>query len=148
MKPDLPLALQKLAATLMFQVGPQVQNDYAQRTTWMTAIMLQCMSEEWDRAAERRVEENGALRELFAHARSVVEDEALREQLAAASTSSDESFLISALDQTGSRLRSLLIDLHKHVETLSSAAAAELEAMIWSELARSTRRRALSLAPF
>ena len=32
MKPDLPLALQKLAATLMFQVGPQVQTEYAQRT--------------------------------------------------------------------------------------------------------------------
>jgi hypothetical protein len=104
-------------------------------------------SEEGDRLVDRLVEENGALRALFARAAPVVTDGALAERLTAAAASSDGSLRVSILQPENHRLRALLIDLHSAVEEDPSAAARALEEEIWAELARSNRRRALTLAP-
>lgn len=148
MKPDMQIALQKLSQSLLMQVAPAVGVDYLQRNTALSAIMLQVVAEEWDRAAARRVEENGAMRKLFGEARGVVADQPLAQRLAEEAGGADADLRIAALDAANKRMRALLIELHAHVETLGTAEAQRIEDAIWAELKRSTERRAILLAPF
>jgi hypothetical protein len=142
-KPDVAVALGKIGQALLVQIGPEIKEDYAQRSALVATMLLQCAAEEWDRAAARRVEENQALRELFR--RAAVEDEELKEELAEAARGSDEDLRISALDRANDELRALLIELQVYAE---AHGATELEDVIWRELRRSTERRALSVSPF
>lgn len=143
MKPDVAVALGKIGQALLVQIGPEIKADYAQRSALVATMVLQCAAEEFDRAAARRVEENRAMRELFRSA--AVDDEELSKRLAQAARGSDEDLRISALDGANSELRALLIELQTYAEKSGST---ELEDAIWSELRRSTKRRALSVSPF
>jgi hypothetical protein len=147
-KPDVPLALQKLSLTLLTEIGPAIGADYLQRSAAVAALMLQMAAEEWERGAARRAEENAALREIFRGAAAGVGDAALGARLEAAAAGADADLRISALDRANRELRALLVELHAHVERQDSAEARRVEAAIWSELRRSTERRALPLAPF
>jgi hypothetical protein len=147
-KPDVPVALQKLSMTLLVEIAPQIGVEYLQRNSAISAIMLQMAAEEFDRAAARLVEENGAVRALFGNASPGVTDGALRERLERASGGGDPDLRISALSRTNQDLRALLIELHTHVEERSDAVAKRIEEAIWAELRRSTERRAFPLSPF
>jgi hypothetical protein len=148
MKPEIPNVLEIIAGTLLFDVAPHVTPSYRQSSIGVTAMLLGMVREEWDRAAARRIEENAALRALFGAAVSAVADTDLRRRLEAAAVSSDSSFLVSELERENDALRALLIELHAQVEQETSAEAREIEAAIWRELAASTERRRLALAPF
>jgi FKBP-type peptidyl-prolyl cis-trans isomerase (trigger factor) len=148
MKPDVPKLLEILSARFMFDVAPNVQPSYRQSSVSITGILLTMVREETERAAARRVEENAVLRALFAKAAGQVADTALRRKLEEAAASRDPSLLLSELESANAALRALLIELHVHVEEQSAAWARALDAEIWRELAASTERRRLSLAPF
>ena len=148
MKPDVDLTLQLIAASLMTEIAPKISDDYTQRNSMLTVMLLQCAAEEWDRAAARRVEENRTLRRLFAEVAREIGDRDLRDRLEAASAGEDESLRISDLNRSNDGLRTLLIELHAHVEEIETEAARRIEAAIWQELRVSTERRALSVAPF
>jgi len=148
MKPDIPVALQKLAGLLLLEVAPAVGVDYLQRNTGLTAIMLQVVAEEFERAAARRVEENGALRALFRGAAPAVADAGLRGRLEAAAAGADADLRVSALEAANASLRALVVELHAHVESLASPDAQRVDDAIWAELRRSTDRRLISLSPF
>jgi hypothetical protein len=148
-KPDVERTLQLLAQSLLLELGPGLAHDYARKSALLAAMLLASAAEEWDRAAERRAEENRALRELFrAAAERGVEDAALRDRLDAAASATDASLRVSELERTNAELRALLVELHAHVEQLASPDAREIEARIWDELRRSTERRRLSMQPF
>jgi hypothetical protein len=72
----------------------------------------------------------------------------LRSRLLAACKTEDGSFKVRDLDKCNYSLRSLLIELHEHVERLAGDEARSLEEAIWRELARSTERRRTSLNRF
>ena len=148
MKPDVPVALQKLSLSLLLEIGPAITVDYLQRGAGVAAMMLQMAAEEFDRAAARRAEENAALRALFRDAAAAVGDAALGARLRAAAEGTDADLRVTALERANQALRGLLVELHARLETLSSPEARRLEAAIWAELRRSTERRALPLAPF
>jgi hypothetical protein len=147
-KPDVGKLLETLAGKLIFEIAPSVQPAYRQQSVGLTAILLGMVREEWDRAAARRVEENAALRALFANAAPQVADAELRRRLEAAGKSAEASYLVSALEKNNDELRALLIDLHAHVESQSAPWAKALDDEIWRELAQSTERRRFALAPF
>jgi hypothetical protein len=147
-KPDVGTVLEVVGGKLLVEVAPAVQAAYLRQSVALTGILLGMVKEEWERSAARRIEENAALRALFARARDVVSDAALRGRLADAAAGADRSFTISALEQSNSALRALLIELHAHVESLDTAAARALEDEIWRELVASTERRRFALAPF
>jgi hypothetical protein len=147
MKPDPAHALERVLQALFTEVAPAVQPAYRQATVTVHGMILLAIREEIDRAAARRVEENHALRALFAEAEPIVADAALRERLAAAAAGADASLLVPELDASNRALRSLLIELHAHVEAQRGDAARRIEAAIWRELAASTERRKLSLGP-
>jgi hypothetical protein len=148
MRPTPDQMLGFMAQTLLLEIGPAVADDYGQRGAQILGMLLTMVAEEWDRGAERLVEENAALRGLFAEAAPHAADAALRERLERAASSREGSLRLSALNRANDELRGLLIDLHAHLESLETDAAAALIEQIWRELRTSTERRALTAAPF
>jgi hypothetical protein len=148
LKPDVHVFLETMAAKLMFEMAPQMQPPFLQGTISVVGLMLSMLREEWDRAAQRRVEENEALRALFRRAAPHIGGEDLRRRLLAAAASREASLRISDLDAANDALRRLLIELQAHVEERPGAEARRLEAEIWQELVASTERRRFSIAPF
>ena len=147
MKPEASHALERLMQWLLTEIAPAVQDPYGTATVSIQAMMLIAVREEFDRAAARRVEENQALRALFADASPAVADAALRGRLAAAAAGTDASLRVPELEATNRTLRALLIELHAHVESQGGPEARRIEAAIWRELRDSTERRKLSLGP-
>jgi hypothetical protein len=147
-KPEPSHALERLMQALLTEIAPAVQPPYRQASVSVHAMLLLVIREEFDRAVARRVEENRALRSLFADALAAVSDPALRERLAGAANGADASLRVPELEAANRSLRELLIELHAHVEDLESADARRIEDAIWRELSASTERRKLSLAPF
>ena len=148
MKPDPGRFLEIAAQQLLGSIGPTLPPGYVQSSVGLLAVMLLEVKTELERAAARRVEENRALRGLFATSVSVVTDAELRDRLDEASRGGDESLLVSDLERGNAALRGLLIELHAHVETLRAPAARNVEDAIWTELTASTERRRLALGPF
>ena len=148
MIPPVAAVMQTLAISLMTEIGPQVRPEYQQKTLGMLAVLLLMGSEDVERAASRRVEENAELRRILGEAAACVADDALRAQLEEAAAGTDGSLLISQLERTNGELRELLIALHERVEELDTAEAKRVEAEIWSELRTSTERRRVSTAVF
>jgi hypothetical protein len=146
-KPDVDQTLRALAQTLLVEIAPQVRLKYEQNMAEVSAALLLAAAEEWDRAAERRVEENRALRRLFQDAAPKVADPSLRERLEESGRGCEGSLQIRALDRENDRLRALLIELHTYVEQHRDSESAQIEREIWEELRTSTRRRALSFWP-
>ncbi len=147
MRPGADRLLGHLSTTLMTEIGPAVWDGYIQRNTMLMAMLLTWIAEEWNRAADRRVQENGELRRLFRESLDAVEDLELRSRLEAAASETDPDVTIETLDRSNDAVRALLIELHAHVETLGTPGAGRVEAEIWRELRRSTERRALSGTP-
>jgi hypothetical protein len=148
LKPDVARVLEVMAGALMVDVAPNVTPSYRQASVFANALLLTNIREELDRIAERRVDENRALRAIFAQAAPDVADAALRARLAEAAASQEPSLRISALDASNAALRQLAIDLHAYVETQDAPAARRIEASLWRELAASTERRKLGLGAF
>lgn len=148
MKPDVDRLLEVAAIELIGKVSPALPTRYEQSSTAALGALLLATREEFERGAARRIEENGALRRLFAEALAVVEDAALRARLDAAAHGVDEDFTIGGLEASNAALRGLLVELHSHVEELDTPAARRLDDAIWDELVASTERRRLGLAFF
>jgi hypothetical protein len=133
---------------LMTRTGAQLPPGYEQSSVGVLALMLAEVKQEFERAAARRVEENVALRGLFAEAARVVTDAALRARLEEAARGRDESLRVSDLEASNAALRALLIELHAHVEETDSAGARRIEDAIWRELVASTERRRIGIGAF
>jgi len=137
-----------LTQNLLGEIMPAVEPAYRQSSVATWGILVQVAGEEFERAAARRSEENAALRTLFGEAAAVVTDAELAARAAEAAAGSDASLRISDLDASNRALRQLLIDVHAHVEGLDGDAARALDDAIWRELAASTERRRIPIAPF
>ena len=148
MKPDASKLLEVIAGKLLFEIAPNIQPSYRQSSVGLTGMLLGMVREEFERACARRVEENGALRALFARAATNVADTDLRRRIESAAGGTDPSLLVSELEKKNDALRALLIELHAHVEEQDAPWARALDAEIWRELVVSTERRRFSLAPF
>jgi capsule polysaccharide export protein KpsE/RkpR len=148
MKPDPQAVLGYLTELLLSQVAPKAQPPYLAGTIGMVGTALAVLTEEWDRAASRLVEENRAIRALLRRAETLSLSAELARDLRALAGGDDEDLRLSALDAGNSELRGALIRLQTAIETRKDAAAEALNAAIWSELVASTERRRLTGAPF
>ena len=148
MRPRVEIVFQTMAMDLIERVIPAIGPTYHQGTVGMIATLLAIVSEEWDRAASRRIEENNRLRELFKQAAPAINDPALRSRVFQLAKTADNDFHIAALENNNCALRAALVYLHAHVETQTSAEARKVETAIWNELAKSTERRRLMSAQF
>ncbi|MGH7821758.1 MAG: hypothetical protein ACREQ9_18500, partial [Candidatus Binatia bacterium] len=119
MRPGGDQVLRTLSAQLLVDVAPHVAVPYGRASAETMAVLLVQAAEEYDRAAEVRVEENRAMREIFRDAAARVTDEGLRRRLEDAAAGTEASLRVSALDEANDRLRRLLIELHAFVEERS-----------------------------
>lgn len=138
MTPTVPTVLNGLARTLLMDLAPQVTLPYAGQTLQLAGALTMMIAQEFERAAARLVEENGAVEALLADAGD--------DDLSRLASAREPSLLVSALQARNRDLRAALTHLHAHVETLDTPAARALETRIWAELVASTRRRVLDMA--
>src|SRR6202171_6614844 len=97
MRPRVEIVFQTMAIDLIERVIPAIGPSYHQGTVGMVATLLAIVSEEWDRGASRRIEENNRLRELFRQGAPAVNDPALRRRIFQLGTTADQDFHIAAL---------------------------------------------------
>jgi len=145
MKPESDQYILTMATSLLMNFIPSLGTDMEKKTMAQMAYVMMAAAEDFDRAASRRIEENEQLRHLFAEAISVVTDQGLIKRLEKASNSTEEDYKVAALDKNNQILRSLFIDLHRHLETLEGEKAKKLEKKLWFELAASVKRREFAL---
>ncbi|MEZ5481721.1 MAG: hypothetical protein R3E73_05910 [Porticoccaceae bacterium] len=143
MKPSITPVARELGDRLANQIAPQL-TGFEAATASMMSQMLEMISEEWDRAASRLVEENTAIREILQQAAEVFNDDNLKTK----ACEKDTDLRISHLEQSNHQLRDLLTDIHARAEQTDSAEAHVLEEAIWNELRASVKRRQLSSANF
>jgi len=148
MTPTVQAFVSDLAARMGMVFAPDLNSPYLAGSAGLTAAVLMMAAEEGDRTAHRLVEENRAIRALFEDATRLSAPPALAERLARLADGEDADLRISALQDANNALRQALVDLHAIVEADDSAAAREMDAAIWSELANSTERRAFTALRF
>ena len=148
MSVDVRRMVETMGVSLMAGQVFSFEADYQQKSAFSLGTLLLFVGQEWDRSVEMLVDDNRALRELFARAAPDVGDATLRERVQQAAEGRDPGLRVSALLEANNALRGLLIDLHVHVEERDDEAAAALERAIWRELVASTDRRMLPGAPF
>ena len=141
MKPDASDVVGQVAQAMMQSFAPQATAPYLTSQIVMSAMALNMAVEEADRAAQRRVEENRAIRALFVRAAGLGLDPALAARLADLAAGDDADLRISALEAGNMALRAALIHLHAAVEARPDPDAVALNAGIWAELSASTERR-------
>ncbi len=140
MKPEAGDALLNGAMTLMGDIAPLLEGGYGGGTTNTLGAMMMMAAQEFERGAHSRVEAIRDLKDLFARAASVVDNKALAGKLTDASKDEDSDLLITSLNQSLATLRSLLIELHIHIEGSTRVDAKEIEDRIWQHLALDAER--------
>ncbi len=144
MKPDISSVLTDITTRLATEIAPNVQPAYLAGSVGLCAGLLAVINEEFERAAHRRVEENVAIRGLFAQAAGLDLPADLAERLAALAGGRDTDLHVSALETANAALRAALIELQAAVETRDEPGAQALNIAIWAELTASTERRKLA----
>ena len=134
-------ALNDLAMKLIGSVAPQTQSTYAASNAGMIAMLMQCLAQEFDRAAAVRTQDIDELIALFQSLRDVP-PESLTSRVGTFSRGSAESLRIEHLNVRHAQGMVLLIELHAWAETHR---AEELDREIWSFLTRHADRHAFQL---
>ena len=152
MTPSVPAVLELIAERIRDDVRPALGDGYGGQQMQRSLMLLQAVSEEFDRAAARRVEEIMAMQTLFAQAAAVVDDPELAQALHEAADARDDftpaALSVSALDLRQHGLRALMIELQIWTEQHDTLQARAIGQALWRELRRSTERRQLSGARF
>lgn len=141
MRPQGDHILRTVAVTLASKYMPGLAMEHERADFGLSILMVALVSEEFERAAHRRIEENIAFRKLFKEALPFVKDKVLKSRMKGAVKKPEKDYHISALDRLNCDLQEILIDLHAHVETLEGADARKIEEDIWKELENWTKRR-------
>ncbi|HEY4668998.1 MAG TPA: hypothetical protein VIH05_04405 [Tepidiformaceae bacterium] len=145
MRPDVPRVIGGISAAIMTQILPELRTPIAIQNTTLAVGLMVMISQEFDRAAARLVEENRALRELLTDAQGILDDEPLAIRIQeAVGTGEDPDLHIPALQASNDRLRAMLIDVQARAEAADGREFDNLDERIWAELQESTRRRHLS----
>lgn len=135
-------ALGDLAMKLLTSVAPATQTPYAASTAGMIAMLMQCLAQDFDRAAEVRTQDIDELIALFESLRDVP-PETLTSRIESFLQGSVPSLRIEHLNTRHTQGMELLIELHAWAETHR---AEELDREIWSFLVRHADRHAYELA--
>ena len=144
MKPDAPRVFYGIIASTMRDIAPEMRTPFGQQSVGLLSMLLGLAAQDYDGAAARLAEENAALGELLAKARTVATGGDLHQRIdTALAEPTGRDLRVSALQKENDRLRALLIDVHAAVEAMPGEAARAMNEAIWDEIRQSTRRRHL-----
>ena len=143
LRPGAEEIIRGIQQSLRAHVLPEVKTPYATAQVSYAIMLLSALAAEWDGAAQRLVEDNGALRGLAARAAEVpgIGDAALVAELRAAGAETDPDVRITTLSAANDRLRALLsrLILASDAHGLERAGALREDSM--EELRESVQRR-------
>ena len=122
MRPGVDIYLDELSRLLGQDIAPKLATSFDQTALMRNSMLLTVVIDEFDKAAARRIEENQAIRRLFARAVGVLPTSDLQSRLLAAAQSEEAGFRVGDLDKSNCALRALLIELHERVEDVGDAA--------------------------
>jgi hypothetical protein len=131
-------ALADLAMKLALSIAPETQTSYAAANAGMIAMLLNCLAQEFDRAAAVRTQDLDEMNALFTNLPAAL-DPALAADIAEFSGGSAQSLRIEHLNARHGAAMELLIRLHTWAEEHRDAA---LDQAIWGFLARHADRHA------
>jgi hypothetical protein len=132
-------ALGDIAMKLVTSIAPETNSAFAAANVGLMTMLLGCLAQDYERAAENRALDVREMKALFASATGVPAE--LAADLAAFGASEPESLRLSHLDAWHARALTLLIRLHEHAE---GAADATLDRSIWEFLQRHVARHAFA----
>jgi hypothetical protein len=130
--------LQRLSESFLAGLVFEFSTAYERSNAVGVGLLLGQLRNQLEGAAGFLVEENAALRELFAGVAPKLPDAGLRERLVAAVALPDPGLRVGPLREQNEVLRGLLVELHAHAEDVGHVG---IEQQIWQELAQSVRRR-------
>ncbi len=141
MRPKVDQILNAFSMNLATRYLPALEKENDRTDMGLMVFILGAVAEEYERGAQRCIEENKALRQLFREALDVVADVDLKKRLTEAAETTEADFHMSALDKSNCALRALLIALQAHVESLETGEARVINEKIWKELDNYAGRR-------
>ncbi len=143
MKPEVTTVMGGYVGTLFGSILPHLNSEYSMGDTGLMAMSFMMMAQEFDRAADIRLQENEDMRVVFSHAADIIDNADLAGLLRKAASGVDASMRIHALNAANDELKAVLIELHAYVEHSKAHWAPELEMRIWSVICAGTERRKL-----
>jgi hypothetical protein len=149
MRPNTVDLLQGVRGALRTYVLPEVQSDFARTELMLVDALLGIAASDWDAAAQRLFDGNGALRDLAQRAAETLDSEggqpALASELRALAAETDASLLLSDLSAANDRLHDALGRLAAGLEGTDRRALQDLRSAITDRLREETESRARSL---
>lgn len=141
MIPNGKSSLEHLAMKLMTSVAPQTTSTYTAANTGLIAMLLQCLAQDYDRAAEARLTDIDEIKALLAFVPAGVDsDLAARIELFRAARPA--SFRVTDVTALHAEALSLLTRVHEHAE---NAQLKSLDEQIWHFLERMADRHAFAV---
>lgn len=141
MRPDPGRVLQGVAVNLLTNVMQEIRTPFGLQTVGIAGSLAMMTAEEFDRAADRLVSENRAVRAILADGLPLVSGDNAAAVSAAIATPPAAGFKVSSLLAENDAVRAGLIALHAGVEQAATPEARAMDERIWAELIESTRRR-------
>lgn len=141
MRPDPGRVLQGVAVNLLTNVMQEIRTPFGLQTVGIAGSLAMMTAEEFDRAADRLVTENRAVRAILSDGLPLVDGDAAAAVSAAIATPAAPNFRVSSLLAENDALRAGLVALHAGVDHAATPEARAMDERIWAELIESTRRR-------
>lgn len=145
MKPDAAHILRTSFGTILGEVAPHIDHDYAGGSVTVIGLLMVFAAQDYQQGAEIRARENAAMRSLFADALPLLGQGDLRRAVAAASASRDADLTMATLNASNAALKQVLIELQAHLETREDDGAQALDDRIWRILRQFADGRRLDL---
>jgi hypothetical protein len=141
MKPTPDLVLNHAFAKVAMEMGPALPAGYGQGSATLTGVLILMVSQEFNRAADIRANENAAMRALFAEVAPSIGGD-LGARLKGAAEAKDADINVATLDRSNAALKALLIELQVQAETAGTRA---LETRILKLLSEAAAARQIFL---
>lgn len=140
MIPHTSKAIAFLAQRLLTHVLPEQRSQFGMADVALLGLLLEMVGQDFDRAAQARLDDIREMREIFAEARALGLESALVARMDEALARDLSDVRIARLDDAHALHGRVLIELHARVEELGSADAQRLDRRIWEHLERHAER--------
>lgn len=140
MIPNTPKAVTFLAQRLLSHVLPGQQTAFGAADVALLSMLLEMVGQDFERAAQTRLEDVREMRGIFAEARGLPLDEALVARMNDARACDLSDVRIARLDEVHALHGKALIELHARIQQLDTAEAARLDRLVWEHLERHAER--------
>ena len=135
-------SLRDIAIKLAMSIAPETTSVYAASNAGMMSMLLQCLAQDFDRAAESRSRDIAEMKEIFERAIAGALGIELAGRLRAFLTMQPKSLSLTDLDALSAEGQNTLIALQTWAE---DNAATELEQEVWEFLERFADRHSFQL---